>query len=112
MPFMKASNVVAPAKATKEIPDLEEAIEESDSGEVLVETPEDNEDEDMDISKDKYIKKPKAKKAAAGKKPAGKKSKKNDGVDGNEGDSQDEVKPKKPRASKPKATGAKTKAKR
>ncbi|OBT46632.1 hypothetical protein VE00_01752 [Pseudogymnoascus sp. WSF 3629] len=111
MPFMKASNVVAPAKATKEVPDLEEAIEESDSGEVLVETPEDNEDEDMDISKDKYIKKPKAKKATV-KKPAGKKAKKNDGADGNEGDSQDEVKPKKPRASKPKATGAKTKAKK
>jgi replication factor C subunit 1 len=111
MPFMKASNVVAPAKATKEMPDLEEAIEESDSGEVLVETPEDNEDEDMDISKDKYIKKPKAKKATV-KKPAGKKAKKNDGADGNEGDSQDEVKPKKPRASKPKATGAKIKAKK
>ncbi|KFY08269.1 hypothetical protein V492_06392 [Pseudogymnoascus sp. VKM F-4246] len=68
MPFMKASNVVAPAKATKEMPDLEEAIEESDNGEALVETPDDNEEEDMDISKDKYIKKPKAKKAA-GKKP-------------------------------------------
>lgn len=111
MPFMKASNVVAPAKATKEMPDLEEAIEESDSGEVLVETPDDNEDEDMDISKDKYIKKPKARKAV-GKKPAGKKSKKNDCADGNEDDSQDEVKPKKPRTSKPKATGAKTKARK
>lgn len=107
MPFMKASNVVAPAKATKEMPDLEEAIEESDSGEALVETPDDNEDDDMDLSKDKYIKKPKAKKAA-GKKPAAKKSKKTDDAD----DTQVEGKPKKPRASKPKATGAKTKAER
>lgn len=109
MPFMKASTVVAPAKSTKEIPDLEEAIEESDN-EALVETP-DIEDEDMDISKDKYIKKPKAKKAT-GKKPAGRKTKKADDADGNEGDSQDEVKPKKARVSKPKATSAKTKAKR
>lgn len=111
MPFMKASNVVAPAKATKEMPDLEEALEESDNGEALVETPDDNEEEDMDLSKDKYIKKPKVKKAA-GKKPAAKKSKKTDDADGNEGDTQDEVKPKKPRASKPKVTGAKTKAKK
>lgn len=111
MPFMKASNVVAPAKATKEMPDLEEAIEESDNGEALVETPDDNEDDDMDLSKDKYIKKPKAKKAA-GKKPAAKKSKKADDADGNEDDIQDEGKPKKPRASKPRATSAKTKAKK
>lgn len=109
MPFMKASTVVAPAKATKEMPDLEEAIEESDD-EALVETPY-IEDEDMDISKDKYIKKPKAKKAT-GKKLAGKKTKKADDADGNEGDSQDEVKPKKARVSKPKANSAKTKAKR
>ncbi|KAL5345825.1 DNA replication factor C complex subunit Rfc1 [Pseudogymnoascus australis] len=107
MPFMKASNVVAPAKTTKEMPDLEEAIEESDSGEALVETPDDNEDDDMDLSKDKYIKKPKAKKAA-GKKPAAKKPKKTDDAD----DTQDEGRPKKPSASKPKATSAKTKAKK
>jgi len=30
---MKASNVVAPAKATKEAPDLEEAMEEEDDEE-------------------------------------------------------------------------------
>ncbi|KFY01127.1 hypothetical protein O988_02896 [Pseudogymnoascus sp. VKM F-3808] len=107
MPFMKASNVVAPAKAVKEMPDLEEAIEESDGGEALIDTPEDNDDDDMDLSKDKYIKKPKAKRAAA-KKPAGKKSKKADDSDGDE----DDVKPKKARVSKPKATGAKAKAKK
>jgi replication factor C subunit 1 len=107
MPFMKASNVVAPAKAAKEMPDLEEAIEESDGGEALIDTPEDNDDDDMDLSKDKYIKKPKAKKAAA-KKPAGKKSKKADDSDGDE----DDVKPKKARVSKPKATGAKAKTKK
>ena len=103
MPFMKASNVVAPAKTTREMPDLEEAIEESDTGDALIETPDDNEDDDLDLSKDKYIKKPKTKKAV-GKRPAVKKF--------YEGETQDEVKPKKPRASKPKAAGAKAKAKK
>lgn len=102
MPFMKASNVVVPAKIAKEMPDLEEAIEESDSGEALIETPDNDEDDDMDISKDKYIKKPKAK--SGGKKAAGKKS--------NEAESQDEVKPKRPRTSKPKVAVPKTKARK
>ena len=70
LPFMKASNVIAPKRATKEKPDLEEALEESDEGEVIDEAP-DKDDEDTDLSKDKYIKAPKKKKApaaAAGKK--------------------------------------------
>lgn len=61
MPFMKASNVIAPKTQKKEVPDLEEAIEESDEGE-----PEDamSKDEDEgDITKDKYIKAPKKKAA-------------------------------------------------
>lgn len=68
IPFMKASAVVGPTKVAKEKPDLEEAIEESDEGEV-VEDPDakKNEDEEGDITKDKYIKQPK-KKAAPKKK--------------------------------------------
>lgn len=72
VPFMKASNVLVTAKAAKEVPDLEEAIEETDDEEVISEVKEDEED-DGDFSKDKYIKQPKAKKAAASKKAASKK---------------------------------------
>ncbi|PNY26994.1 Replication factor C subunit 1 [Tolypocladium capitatum] len=61
LPFMKASNVVAPKKQAKEAPDLEEAIEEEDDADVA-EAPEADDDE-IDFKKDKYIKQPKAKKA-------------------------------------------------
>ncbi|EPS44978.1 hypothetical protein H072_1010 [Dactylellina haptotyla CBS 200.50] len=82
MPFMKASNVIAPKgkAAKKEQPDLEEAIEEEDDELEMVEEAEgagDQEEEDMDITKDKYVKqaKPKAKgKAAAKGKGKGKKA--------------------------------------
>lgn len=75
MPFMQAGGAAPAAKAApKEVPDLEEAIEESDDAEVLID-PAQDEDEDVDISKDKYIKKPKKKaaprKTAAKKKAAG-----------------------------------------
>jgi replication factor C subunit 1 len=60
IPFMKTSNVgVGPRKTAKDVPDLEEAIEEDDDGEVL-EAADAVEDED-DIKGDKYIKQPKAK---------------------------------------------------
>lgn len=85
---MKASSVVAPKKQTKEKPDLEEAIDESDDGEVIEEIKED--DAEVDLSKDKYVKQPKkkpaAKKGAAAKK--GKKAKDDDD------DEEEEVKPK------------------
>jgi replication factor C subunit 1 len=110
MPFMKATNVVAPAKTTKEIPDLEEAIEESDDAEVIIEAPND-EDEDMDLSKDKYIKKPKAKKTAAPKKAAAKRSKAAKDTDDNDLEDDEDIKPKK-RASKAKAPAAKGKTKK
>ena len=69
MPFMKASNVVAPKRAAKEKPDLEEAIDESDEAEVLDEAPDEVDELDGDVTKDKYIKAPKKKsgKAAVGK---------------------------------------------
>jgi replication factor C subunit 1 len=67
---MKASSVVAPPKMVKEVPDLEEALEETDDEEVVAEAKED--DDDGDLAKDKYIKQPKTKKAATGKKAASK----------------------------------------
>lgn len=66
LPFMKASNVIAPKRAVKEKPDLEEALEESDEEEVVDEV-QDNDDEESDLSKDKYIKAPKRTKGAAAK---------------------------------------------
>ncbi|KAH7156811.1 putative replication factor C protein [Dactylonectria macrodidyma] len=98
IPFMKATNAVAPKAAKKEAPDLEEAIEEEDDAEV-VEAPEVDEEE-LDLKKDKYIKVPKAKKAT-------KKSSKAAAAD----DDDDDAKPKKSRA-KPKATATKGKAKK
>jgi replication factor C subunit 1 len=85
LPFMKASNVVAPKKGPKEKPDLEDAIEESDEEEVVNEI-KDDEEEELDLKKDKYVSLPKKKKAPA----KGKKAKKAD-------DDEDE-KPKKGKA--------------
>ncbi|KAJ4297880.1 DNA replication factor C complex subunit Rfc1 [Kalmusia sp. IMI 367209] len=92
LPFMKASNVIAPKKATKEKPDLEEAIDESDEEEVVNEIKEED-DEEVDLSKDKYVKQPKkkaAKKATAAK-PRGKKR---PAEDDDDGESEEEAKPK------------------
>ncbi|KAG8531035.1 uncharacterized protein KY384_004392 [Bacidia gigantensis] len=71
LPYMKASQVVAPKKKDKERPDLEEAMDESDSGvESGADKPVGSDDEPLDLKKDKYVKAPtkrKGKKAA----PAG-----------------------------------------
>ncbi|KAK5997024.1 Replication factor C subunit 1 [Cladobotryum mycophilum] len=98
IPFMKASNVVAPKAAAKEAPDLEEAIEEEDDAEVL-DAPEPADDDEIDFKKDKYIKQPKAKK------PAKKAAKAAAAADDD-----DDEKPKS--RAKAKATGAKGKAKK
>ncbi|KAL7795197.1 replication factor RFC1 C terminal domain-containing protein [Trichoderma ceciliae] len=99
LPFIKASNILAPKKLTKEAPDLEEAIEEEDDAELL-ETPDAEEDDDIDLKRDKYIKQPKAKK------PAKKTAKGETGDDDDDGD----AKPK--GRSKAKTSGAKGKAKK
>ncbi|RSL98448.1 hypothetical protein CEP52_010320 [Fusarium oligoseptatum] len=97
VPFMKASNVVAPKAQPKEVPDLEEAVEDDDAD--IAEAPEVEEDDDeIDFKKDKYIKQPKAKKAT---KKATKAA----------ADDDDEEKPKRGRA-KAKATGTKGKGKK
>lgn len=72
VPFMRASNLsLAPKKLSKDMPDLEEAIEEEDDAAVVDEAIEGDPEDEVDLSKDKYVKavKPKAaKKAAAPKK--------------------------------------------
>ena len=105
MPFMKASSIAAPKKVGREKPDLEEAIDESDEGEEVLGEDEVKKEEDdaMDLKKDKYIKAPKkkpaAKVAAAPKKAAatkkGKKAKEES--EESEEDSEEDVKPKKGR---------------
>jgi replication factor C subunit 1 len=113
MPFVKASNVIAPQKTPKSVPDLEEAIEEDDDGELLIDEAGDVEDEDVDIMKDKYIKKAKAKKDDGAQRPAPKKAKKGaeSKVDSDEG-SGEEVKPKTSRAGKARGRATKGKAKK
>ncbi|KAH9875098.1 hypothetical protein J1614_004586 [Plenodomus biglobosus] len=90
LPFMKASSVVAPKKQAKEKPDLEEAIEESDDGEVVEEIKED--DDDADLSKDKYVKQPKKKAGTKKAATATKRGKKKAGDESEE--EEDAVKPK------------------
>lgn len=81
VPFMKASQVVAPKKKSKDRPDLEEALDEDDSG---ADTGDDTavlEDEQpLDLKKDKYVKAPKKK----GAKPSKAKASTNDDVNENE----------------------------
>lgn len=100
MPFVKASTVGAAGKlgeaSAKAKPDLEEAVEESEDEAALLEAAEqgDEEDEELDLKKDKYIKAPKKKAAAKGTatskgKAAGKGKRKKAGSD--EADNEDVV---------------------
>ncbi|KAF1345472.1 replication factor RFC1 C terminal domain-containing protein [Delphinella strobiligena] len=113
LPFMKASNVQAPQKATRDKPDLEEAIQDDDDDDAEVVDPKEegkDEEDDMDITKDKYVAKPKKKKAAA--KPAAKgksKAKKATARDEDDEESEEDFKPKKGRG---KAATTKAKAKK
>lgn len=93
LPFMKASNVIAPKKGGKDKPDIEDVIEESDEEEVVEEAKDD--DEELDLKKDKYVSAPKKKAAAKGKKI--KKAADDDFIDDGE------EKPKKGRKAKAKA---------
>lgn len=105
LPFMKASNILAPRKSTKDKPDLEEAIDNTDDDDdptVNAADVDDDEDAPLDLKKDKYVKAPKkktvAKKAAL--KPNGK-AKMNEGSEediNDDDDDEEEVKPKKRRA--------------
>lgn len=59
LPFMKASNTMASKKLTRDKPDLEEAIEESEDDEDVVANINDEDEEELDLKKDKYVKAPK-----------------------------------------------------
>ncbi|KAF2154008.1 DNA replication factor C, large subunit [Myriangium duriaei CBS 260.36] len=100
LPFIKASNVLAPKKLSKDKPDLEEALEESDEEEVIDIKEEEDDEEEVDLSKDKYVKQPKKKRAPAAKAKGGKKAK-----GGNDDGSEEE----KPKRGKAKATRGKGK---
>lgn len=103
LPYMKASQVVAPKKKDRERPDIEDAFEESDSG---ASSGEDHalldEDEPLDLKKDKYVAAPKKKAAKAGKAGAkGKeKGKVKKEVDEESDESEEDVKPRKSTAAK------------
>ncbi len=71
MPFMQASAVLSAKGASKDKPDLEEALEESED-----EVEEPVEEEEEDLSKDKYIKQPKGKGKGKASAPAKRKAKK------------------------------------
>ncbi|KAI0552833.1 DNA replication factor C, large subunit [Xylaria curta] len=99
VPFMKPTAVVGSKKVAKDKPDLEEAIDDEDDAEAPEAAEAVDDEEDEDITKDKYIKKPKAKAAKRGLKKASKA----------EADNSDDDKPK---AKGRKAGGAKGKAKK
>lgn len=98
LPFMKASDVVAPKKMPKEKPDIDDAIAESDEEEVVEEDAKEGEEgEELDLKKDKYVRQPKKSAAKKGNGSKGKKGKKA------EEQADDEEKPNKGRGRKPKA---------
>lgn len=117
MPYIKASNVVAPAKASKAKPDLEEAFDDSDVGEdAPAEKPEGDEEDELDVAKDRYIKQPKkkapTKKAQVKKAPTRKKGAQKEELSQEEmSDSEEVVKPKQSRT-KAKAKGSAGKGRR
>ncbi|EEP81527.1 hypothetical protein UREG_06392 [Uncinocarpus reesii 1704] len=107
LPFIKASTVVAPKRLPTIKPDLEDAIEESEAEEILGEAETKEEDDELDLKKDKYIRPPKktaARKPASAKgaaKPKPKKNKrKKDDSDLDISDSEEDVKPTRGRKTK------------
>lgn len=101
LPFMKSSQVVAPKKgASKEKPDLEEALDESED-EAPADDADVKEEDDLegDLSKDKYVKAPKKKKAPAAAKGKGKGKKAAAAAD--DDDDEDDVKPAKGKGKAP-----------
>ena len=117
LPYMKASSIVAPKKKGKERPDIEEALDESDSGvssggeEAIL-----DEDQPLDLKKDKYVAAPKKKKKAAAKGKKGSAKGKGTGKTNEELDellededeeSEEDVKPRKGASTKGKARSKK-----
>jgi replication factor C subunit 1 len=109
LPFMKAGGAVAPMKKAKEQPDLEEAIEESDDGEILVDPAAEEDEEELDLKKDKYVTAPKKKKKKAPTKKGDKKAKATNDDDDEDMGSDDDVPVGKGKAKKGTSTKAKSK---
>jgi replication factor C subunit 1 len=106
LPYMKASNVVAPKNVPKEKPDIEDAIDESDDEALVDETKDEDENDEIDLKKDKLIrmpKKSKAKTSTAKGTAKGKGKTKKASEDDFMEDDDEELKPKKARGRKPKA---------
>lgn len=103
LPFMKAANTLPPKKLSRDKPDLEEALEESEDDEDPVAN-NDEDEEALDLKKDKYVKAPKktgTKKAASKKAPGKAKGKAKEETEDDEDaeESEEIVKPKKGRGS-------------
>ena len=104
LPYMKASQVIAPKKKSKERPDIEDALEESDSG---VSSGEDqpvlDEEEPLDLKKDKYVAAPKRRKTSTKAKSTGGKGKgkgkakleSDDDAGGNDSESEEDIRSRK-----------------
>lgn len=88
VPFMAASTVVAPKKAAKEKPDIEDALDASDEGEDIPADAEVKEDEgeELDLKKDKYVKLPKKTAQKGGAANKGQKRSATGGAAGGSGD--------------------------
>lgn len=75
LPFMKAGSIVAP-KAKRDKPDLEEAFDDLDEGDEIldddVDEDVDEDDKPLDLKKDKYVKAPKKKAKGAPKRASAK----------------------------------------
>jgi replication factor C subunit 1 len=93
--FLKGSTIGVPKKMDKVKPDLEEALDESEDEGDIDAAVKAEEEEEGDLTKDKYIKAPKKKRAAPQKATAGK-GKKRKGDDDEE--SEEAPKPKKGKA--------------
>ncbi|KAK4697127.1 replication factor C subunit 1, partial [Lecanoromycetidae sp. Uapishka_2] len=104
LPYMKASQVVAPKKKEKDRPDIEDAMDESDSGasegddQAVI-----DDEEPLDLKKDKYVKagKKKVKSKKGGAKGKGKI--KDEDEDDLDEESEEDIKPKKGAKGKGKA---------
>lgn len=116
MPFVKATNVLGVSKGAgkKEKPDLEEAVDESDADDGLLDADakEEGEDDELDLKKDKYVKVPKKKAAPKAKADAkGKGKRKKADQEDDDDDEEEDVKPKKKSAAGGARGGRKAKAK-
>ena len=63
VPFMKASTAAPPSAKSRAKPDLEEAIDEDDDDQILVDPAVEDAEEELDLKKDKYVSAPKKRKA-------------------------------------------------